>query len=98
MNYKSSLFLVLTFIITSCGGGGGGGGSSTPTPPTPPGPKPTPSYTYGNPCAHPDDGDCGNNCPAANCDFSWPTNDPAKWNSKDAACRCKPSTEEQFIY
>ena len=36
MNYKSSLFLVLTFIITSCGGGGGGGGSSTPTPPTPP--------------------------------------------------------------
>lgn len=46
------------------------------------------SFDYGDPCAHPNDGKCGNSC--SDCRWSWPSNDPAKWSSKDAACRCKP--------
>jgi len=61
-----------------------------PTPPTPPGPKPTPGkYFYQAPCGNMTDGQCGNNC-HTECDWSWPINDPAKWASKDADCRCKP--------
>ncbi len=50
-----------------------GGGGPAPGP----GPSPTPSgdYTYGNSCAHNNDGLCGNSC--YDCRWSWPTNDPA---------------------
>ena len=65
---------------------------SGPTPFQKPCPPPDP-YAYGNPCATKDADDCGENCTLANCDFSWPVNDPAKWNSKDAKCRCKPSDD-----
>ena len=47
-------------------------------------------YDYGDPCSHPNDGKCGNSCSADNCRWSWPHDDPAKWDSKDAACRCRP--------
>ena len=46
------------------------------------------SYTFGNACKNPTDGLCGPNCTNGSCDWSWPTNDPAKWDSKDANCRC----------
>ena len=59
---------------------------SGPTPPTPPGPTPG-NYTYGSACANKSDDDCGSNC--NECDWSWPSNDPAQWSSKDAKCRCK---------
>lgn len=56
--------------------------------PNPPGPHPTPgNYTYGSACASNQDDEC-NGC--SQCDWSWPTNDPAKWASKDAHCRCHP--------
>ena len=46
-------------------------------------------YKYGNKCG--DSADvtlCGDDC--RNCHMSWPFDDPAKWNSNDAACRCLP--------
>ena len=58
-------------------------GGSSPSP----GPSPTPSnYTYGDVCAKKTDGDCNGSC---DCRWSWPSNDPAKWSSSDAKCRCK---------
>lgn len=57
-------------------------GSAGPTP----GPTPTPSnYTYGDACATRYDDYC-NGCA---CYWSWPSDDPAKWASSNAACRCK---------
>lgn len=53
-----------------------------------PGPGPSGDFDYGDPCKNPNDGQCGNSC--SDCRWSWPSNDPAKWASKDAACRCKP--------
>lgn len=58
------------------------------------GPSPT-QYTYGNACATKDSGQCGENCNA--CDWSWPSNDPEKWSSKDADCRCNPNGAEAFL-
>lgn len=55
-------------------------------------PTPTPSdtvYEYGNRCGGPNDGEC-NGC--ENCCWSWPINDPAKWGSSDANCRCNPES------
>ena len=69
---------------------------SGPSPPVPPTPGPT-DYTYGNPCASPDSGKCGSNCSASACDWSWPTNDRAKWNSKDADCRWKSNGQKAII-
>ena len=60
------------------------GGSSPPHPPKPQ------EYTYGDACAS--ISNCNGKC-TSNCDWSWPINDPEKWASKDAACRCKPSSE-----
>jgi len=48
----------------------------------------TSSYTFGNACASHDADLCTEECDKAHCKFSWPTNDPEKWNSKDAHCRC----------
>ena len=59
-------------------------GSSGPPPPPPP---PGKDYDYGDACATTHDGEC-NGC--GSCSWSWPKNDPAKWASHDAACRCKP--------
>ena len=60
-----------------------------------PHPPPTPGhYDFGDKCDHPNDGKCGNNCSADNCRWSWPSNDPAKWASKDADCRCKGQVME----
>lgn len=61
-----------------------------------PGPKPVPGkYTYGDACATPTDGECGDSC--ADCVWSWPSNDPAAWASKDADCRCKPSAVANML-
>ena len=58
--------------------------------------SPSPSnWTYGNACATKDSGQCGSNCNA--CDWSWPSNDPEKWASKDADCRCNPNGSEAFL-
>ena len=55
-----------------------------------PGPIPPSQYDYGQPCAHHDDDDCGSSCAA--CMFSWPHDDPKKWLSPNAKCRCKPNS------
>jgi hypothetical protein len=60
-------------------------GDPGPNPPTPP----TPEFDYGAACKTRFDDDC-NDC---DCFWSWPHNDPAKWASKDAHCRCKKSEE-----
>jgi len=59
-----------------------------------PGPGPSPSpynpsdYDFGNPCSGIVQY-CGEqHCSADHCKFAWPKSDPAKWDSKDAACRC----------
>ena len=62
-----------------------GGSSPGPTPPTPPSPG---NYDYGNQCGSRYDDEC-NGC---DCYWSWPHNDPAKWNSRNAHCRCKTSS------
>ena len=54
-------------------------GGSTPVPPIH-------DYTYGDACASKSDDYCDGSC---DCRWSWPTNDPLTWKSKDAACRCK---------
>jgi len=63
------------------------------------GPKPPPTdpYVYGDPCKDAFDGKCGTSCTHARCDWSWPKDDPARWNSKDAACRCKPASEDEKV-
>jgi hypothetical protein len=54
-----------------------------------PGPKPKPgNFTYGSACAGAQDDDCAKVPGCTQCDWSWPTNDAAKWASKDAKCRC----------
>ena len=63
------------------------GGSGPPVPP---------AYDFGQPCAHPDDGQCGNDC--GDCRWSWPSNDPAKWASKNADCRCRRSEEQPLVF
>ena len=60
-------------------------GHGPPHPPPPP-----PGYWYGDACAHPNDGLCGDSCSAGQCKWSWPKDDPKKWDSKDANCRCEP--------
>jgi hypothetical protein len=67
-------------------------GGSSPSPGPSPGPSPTPStgggsFTYGDACASPSDGDCGASCGA--CKFSWPSDDAEKWSSANAKCRCE---------
>jgi hypothetical protein len=57
-----------------------GGDSPTPTP------TPTGDYSYGDACSTRSDDYCDGSC---ECDWSWPSNDPAKWASADAACRCR---------
>lgn len=47
----------------------------------------TSSYSFGDACAGPSDGLCGSSC--GSCAWSWPSNDPQKWSSSDANCRCK---------
>jgi len=65
----------------------GGSGPVPPTPPTPPSPG---NYVYGTACATTHDDDCAKVSGCGQCDWSWPSNDPAKWASKDAKCRCHP--------
>lgn len=66
-------------------------GGDTPGP-TPPGPSPIdPSnYSFGDACASAKDDYCDDmSCPSvSHCRWSWPIDDPQKWSSKDAACRC----------
>ena len=60
------------------------------------GPSPAPTridpadFDFGGACASASDDLCGSmNCPSANhCRWSWPKHDSAKWDSKDAHCRC----------
>lgn len=67
---------------------------------TPP-PPPAGQYDYGNPCKTSHDDDCAkvSGCTQDRCRWSWPHNDPAKWASKDAKCRCKPADaiEEEAV-
>ena len=59
--------------------------TSGATPPSP-GPSPSPGdYDFGDSCSTRSDDYCDGTC---DCRWSWPKNDPAKWSSKDAACRC----------
>lgn len=45
-------------------------------------------YTYGqNPCINNTSGLCDG---CDDCRWSWPTDDPSKWESAEAMCRCKP--------
>ena len=59
---------------------------------TPPTPTPTPKpddcndCQYGDPCATKSDDECDGSC---DCRWSWPGDDPAKWASDNAHCRCK---------
>ena len=52
----------------------------------------TSAFSFGNACAGPHDDLCGPECTQSNCKWSWPSNDPQKWSSKDAKCRCQPSS------
>lgn len=61
---------------------------SGPAPPTPG------QYDYGNQCKTAHDDDCGSSCTLTRCRWSWPKDDPAKWNSHDAKCRCAPASDE----
>jgi len=62
-------------------------GHVKPPAPTPPSPA---HYIFGNACANLSDGYCPEmHCPSVDhCKWSWPSDDPAQWDSKDAACRC----------
>ena len=56
-------------------------------------PMPSP-WSFGEDCASITDGDCHIEpvCTAdsgEHCKWSWPYDDPARWNSKEAKCRCK---------
>lgn len=54
--------------------------------PSPPSPK---DFDFGAECATSKDQDCSLvECADHHCKWSWPHNDPAKWDSKDAKCRC----------
>ena len=50
---------------------------------------PTNKYHFGQLCASTLEGDCGDNCQEGYCKWSWPVDDIARWNSKDATCRCQ---------
>lgn len=66
--------------------------SSTGADPAPPAPDPT-NYEYGDAC----DSNYNDYCDGCDgCDYSWPKDDPAKWDSDDAACRCKPASLGAF--
>merc|ERR1712060_586726 len=45
-------------------------------------------YTYGDDCATLRDDDCALVSGCSQCSWSWPSNDPAQWDSSDAKCRC----------
>ena len=62
-----------------------------------PGPKPGPTdFDFGSECQTKSDDDCSLvNCKDHMCKWSWPRNDPAKWSSKDAKCRCQAHWMEQ---
>ena len=59
-----------------------------------PGPGPSPidpaDYDFGDSCGTAIDDFCSDmHCPSVDhCRWSWPKDDPSKWASKDAACRC----------
>ena len=59
-----------------------------------PGPGPSPidpaDYAFGDSCGTAHDDFCSDmHCPSVDhCRWSWPKDDPEKWSSKDAACRC----------
>lgn len=60
-------------------------------PPPPPG-----NYDWGKPCAHKNDGQCGDSCPSVDhCKWSWLKTDPQKWSGKSADCRCDVHTKEE---
>ena len=57
-----------------------------------PGPEPSPdtcgdNCQYGDPCSSKSDDECDGSC---DCRWSWPGDDPAKWDSSNAKCRCAP--------
>ena len=47
----------------------------------------TDEYAYGDACSTTSDQDCAN-VDCLECNWSWPLNDPAAWDSSDALCRC----------
>lgn len=61
-------------------------GGSGPSPPYVPPVPPTGDFTYGDACGTKSDDECDGSC---NCLWSWPSSDPAQWDSPDAHCRCK---------
>lgn len=67
-----------------------------------PGPKPGPTgFDFGDECKTKSDDDCSQvNCKDHMCKWSWPRNDPAKWSSKDAHCRCQShwAEEDAILY
>lgn len=64
-----------------------------------PGPKPGPGdFDFGDECKTKSDDDCSLvSCKDHSCKWSWPKNDPAKWSSKDAKCRCQAHWSEDAI-
>ena len=73
-----------------------------PAPEPEPQPEPEPEgvvYKYANECTSDsqDKSRCTNDCP---CFKSWPEDDPAKWRSTHAACRClgKQRAPEGYTY
>ena len=64
---------------------------------TPPEPVDTTVYKYGNKCDdNLDQSECGEDC--LHCQFSWPADDPANWQSENAACRCLPMQRASLGY
>lgn len=63
----------------------------------PPPPPPVDNYDYGDACATTHDDDCSLFPSCYSCNWSWPSNDPAKWASKDAKCRCKSHSAEEDV-
>jgi len=66
--------------------------AANPNPPEPTPPEPEDEdveYKYGSECtrANQDTSRCTNNC---DCHISWPFDDPLKWRSPQAGCRCLP--------
>ena len=45
-------------------------------------------YTFGNDCTNLQDEGCALYPTCDSCKFSWPTDDPDKWDSSAARCRC----------
>ena len=52
-------------------------------------------YAYGQTCSTQSSGSCGDDC--SQCNWSWPADDPAQWDSAEAMCRCAPEPQVQEV-